>query len=681
MKNFALSVFFTLAVISLKCQVLNLPPRLNNMPAGSDFVSIITNLSQSVREDTIYNHVVLGNVPDFQRNLIPVTAQEIVGNDTFNITYYVLPDYLAIGCDTDYFLCPMTPVLAQRIAFHTGCTLPTRKMVNEIYFSSTAKLAPQPLPPGSEMTTVPYFSWHNDTVWYSRNNILSSHPLGELVGGDKKDIVVSNLIYSSGTDRVVIYGWHLLSGVPIQGLYNGHILEYVDYSHGVRLVQNNAIVNDDTLLITDILQNPAISSLFSDEGTISVPWYPVPVIQVEAPESFAVLIEDETSVRVVVDEVPGTNFIVQAGDDGLIFPEEISLNLLYPVIEGLIADQIKYFRIIAESGGLFSQPSEVLAARPGLYSNNILVVNSFDRNSDGNTHNFIRQHGEAISSVNYYFSSATNEALTDSLILLSNFQAIDFILGEESSVDETFNVSEQEIVKDYLINGGKMFLSGAEIGWDLDHLGSSTDKEFYNEFLKAQYVFDAPDETASTYYSVSTDYNGIFTGISDFMFDNGLYGTYNVDWPDVIEGINGGYNCLNYVGVTNQTTGIQFEGFFPGGVLPGKLVYFGFPFETIYPEVTRNEIMSRILDFFFGVSSNQIANMEKDNIRIYPNPAESFLYINSQKSTEIKIFDTQGRLIYLNNIYTGISKINVEEWERGIYFIKTDSKTMKIALQ
>jgi len=52
--------------------------------------------------------------------------------------------------------------------------------------------------------------------------VLATHPLGELVGGDKKDVVISNIIYGyPAPGRVVIYGWHYLSGTPIQPLYNG----------------------------------------------------------------------------------------------------------------------------------------------------------------------------------------------------------------------------------------------------------------------------------------------------------------------------------------------------------------------------------------------------------------------------------------------------------------------------
>jgi hypothetical protein len=40
---------------------------------------------------------------------------------------------------------PMTPILAQKIADRFGCTLPTRKIVNDIYEHASVKLEPFPL--------------------------------------------------------------------------------------------------------------------------------------------------------------------------------------------------------------------------------------------------------------------------------------------------------------------------------------------------------------------------------------------------------------------------------------------------------------------------------------------------------------------------------------------------------
>ncbi|MFO1512715.1 MAG: hypothetical protein U1F83_07355 [Verrucomicrobiota bacterium] len=72
-------------------------------------------------------------------------------------TYYVTPDYLAVGTDADYFLTPLTPLTAQFIADQLDCTLPTRKMVDAIYAAAAVKFAPSPIPPSAAMTTVPVF--------------------------------------------------------------------------------------------------------------------------------------------------------------------------------------------------------------------------------------------------------------------------------------------------------------------------------------------------------------------------------------------------------------------------------------------------------------------------------------------------------------------------------------------
>src|SRR5439155_19018027 len=81
----------------------------------------------------------------------------------------------------------------------------------------------------------------------------------------------------------VIYGWHYPSGTPIQPLYNGHEETYADYSHGVRLVQNSITYDGAPNTITNILTNPNLAGLLSDEGAnegtsagvIAVPRYKI----------------------------------------------------------------------------------------------------------------------------------------------------------------------------------------------------------------------------------------------------------------------------------------------------------------------------------------------------------------------------------------------------------------------
>src|ERR1700739_235242 len=98
-------------------QTLNLPPRLSTALSGSQFEATIASstLSLTNRENMIYAQVSAGNVPNFYRTFTAVTSTATIGGVTQSVTYYVAPDYLCIGCDTDYFLMPMSPMLATKI--------------------------------------------------------------------------------------------------------------------------------------------------------------------------------------------------------------------------------------------------------------------------------------------------------------------------------------------------------------------------------------------------------------------------------------------------------------------------------------------------------------------------------------------------------------------------------------
>ena len=167
----------------------------------------------------------------------------------------------------------MSPNTAQRIADLLHCSLPTPKMVNEIYAAAEVKLAPSPIPPSAEMITVPVFSNHNATVRAQRTEQLPAHPLGALVAGHQKDVVITAKL-ASAPGKVAIYGWHQTNGVPIQPLYLKHIASWVDYSQCIRLVQQQMRVNGATQTVAGVLADPALAPLLSDEGVAPNPRYP-----------------------------------------------------------------------------------------------------------------------------------------------------------------------------------------------------------------------------------------------------------------------------------------------------------------------------------------------------------------------------------------------------------------------
>ncbi len=183
------------------------------------------------------------------------------------------PDYLAVGSDDDYFLAPISPYTAQRIAEALHCTLPTPKMVNQIFFAAEVKLAPAPIPPSAAMTTVPVFRQHNDLVRAQRAEQLPAHPLGALVAGHKKDVVLTARL-AANPGKVAIYGWHRTNGLPIQPLYLKHSAAWVDYSQCVRLVQQKMVANETARTVAEVLADPALAGLLSDEGPLAAVRYP-----------------------------------------------------------------------------------------------------------------------------------------------------------------------------------------------------------------------------------------------------------------------------------------------------------------------------------------------------------------------------------------------------------------------
>jgi hypothetical protein len=258
-------------------QNLPLPARVTNAPDGDAFVQKITALDLAARDRCIAGEFLAGNAPDFLRKFCPVDVTNVVGGKTNIATFYATPDYLAIGSDENYFFAPVSPATAQLIADQLDCTLPTRKMVDAIYAAASVRLAPSPIPPSAAMTTVPIFAQHNATVRAQRMALTNEYPLGVLTAGHKKDVVITARL-AAVTNKVAIYGWHRTNGVAIQPLYLGHVAWWVDYSQCIRLVSRTMLVNGQNKSVSEVLADPELCGLLSDEGVITNARYPTNLV-------------------------------------------------------------------------------------------------------------------------------------------------------------------------------------------------------------------------------------------------------------------------------------------------------------------------------------------------------------------------------------------------------------------
>ncbi len=212
-----------------------IPPRRADAVAGTAFGARIRGLKGRDRDDVIVGELSAGNLPAFLRELerVYLSARDSKGT-LHQAVVFVSPDYLAVGSNEDFLRVPLGFDAAVAIAHEFGFVLPTRKIVDTIYQQSALRLAPEPMTPGPQMTSTDYFVEHNRIIEGQRQG----QPLGQLVSGHKKDLVLTKRLLSK-RGRVAIYGWHRRSGRPIQPLSTVHVARYADYSHGVRLVSTH----------------------------------------------------------------------------------------------------------------------------------------------------------------------------------------------------------------------------------------------------------------------------------------------------------------------------------------------------------------------------------------------------------------------------------------------------------
>ena len=667
---------------------VQIPARPAGAMTGSQFMAAIGSMTFTDRENAIYNEFAKGNVPDFMRSLTKLqsTFQDANGiNHT--VIYEVMPDYLCIGSNDDFCRVPMGPVIAQKIANLFGAAMPTAKLVDDIYSKAGLKLAPIPLAiPDADKVTPATFLQHSNSIEVQR--IGSGLPLGTLVGGTKKDVVISNKIVDPARPgHVVIYGWHELNGVPIQPLTNIHSASYVDYSHGIRLMNVELLVDSVTMNVKQMLTHSVWYKVLSNEtGAMSQPSYIKETGTPAVPKSFGIKAESPTSLRIVAkQDTLATDFIVFLSKDGVVFTDTVTISAANPVISSLTTDSLYYIKYQAANETGVSAASEVLTGIPGSPSlEKILIVNGFDRASTGNTYNFIRQHASSVKVNGYQFASATNDAVIDGLFSLTDYSAADYILGDESTADETFSAAEQTKVKQFLQNGGSLVVSGCEIGWDLDRptVPTAADRDFYNNYLKMKYLADAPNNLKQTTYQAEILAGNPFSGVPNLAFDNGTHGTIDVQWPDVIRAVSGGLPFAKYTGLDTAAgvSGVYFDGLFPAGPLTGKLVALGFPFETIYPQNTRDQLMEKILTFFNITVDVRDESLAPENFILhqnYPNPFNPATVISYRLAQNgfvtLRVFDALGREVrqLVNEDQTAgehTVRFDGKDLSSGIYF-------------
>ena len=207
-----------------------------------------------------------GEVPEMSVRMVPIekTAPDL-DEKLHHIFFFVAHDYLAVGDDTSYCRVPLDFPRATEIAAQYGALLPTRMMVNDIFSAAECRTVPFPLKPSENQQEKLYQALLHNHIVDSLISLCGDDDVSIRVG-TKKDVILSCLLNdSANATRQVIYGWHYPDGTHIQNRTAVHGAKYTDYSHGIRLVHAQVILDGKLTPLVDILSDPILFRLLSDE--------------------------------------------------------------------------------------------------------------------------------------------------------------------------------------------------------------------------------------------------------------------------------------------------------------------------------------------------------------------------------------------------------------------------------
>lgn len=197
---------------------------------------------------------------------------------------------------------------------------------------------------------------------------------------------------------------------------------------------------------------------------------------------------------------------------------------------------------------------------------------------------------------------------------------------------------DRQIIQNYLDNGGKLFLSGQDIGWDLSDPNSEINeyadsegdsRDFFNTYLKAQYIKD------------DSDYDQL-TGSAGDVIGNGLEfeifqpGRTIHQYPSEISPLDGAISVFNY---PNGNSGaLRYGGDY-------RLVFFAFGgYEAITDSVTRHTVMQRVIRWLNGVDFAHIPLIDtEDTLNDYVVDITLTSDVDSLLSVDL-YWDTDGQL-------------------------------------
>ncbi len=346
-----------------------------------------------------------------------------------------------------------------------------------------------------------------------------------------------------------------------------------------------------------------------------------------------------------------------------------SIYLIDSLYRAYILTDIPYPDLVVED--IYVTPDSVSDLNFSLHPADILVINRDDEAR------YAEYYEKPLDTLNmtYKVWAPVNQGLFP-MGRIAEFNKNTIIWYTGRAVTDNVTPEEQESLMVFLDDGGKLLITGQNIGEEI----SGT--PFYSDYLHAQLI----DDSIHTAYCYPDTTDSLGQNIGN-LFTTGASGAVNQYSRDVIASDGSSHEFLFYDDSMTAAAGIWYDD--PSSDY--QVIYFGFGIEAIHKRpgyMSRTELLAEILDWFDVLAIEEsVVNPVQPMFSIYPNPVCGKLTLYLHDATlhgkgTIQIYDAAGRLIktliHDRPLSTMIWDLHDAQGRRvpaGIYFVRLEIDT------
>ncbi len=218
--------------------------------------------------------------------------------------------------------------------------------------------------------------------------------------------------------------------------------------------------------------------------------------------------------------------------------------------------------------------------------------------------------------------------------ILSNFDIVVWFTGLSFP---TLDDDDRAALGTFMDNGGHLFATGQDIGWELHDLGGAA-YDWYQQYLHANWIAD--DTNDYTLEGVDGD---PVSNLVDVVIQGGD-GANNQEYPDWIDAGDGTATVIWNYDASRRGAIRSDDG-------TNRVVYLGFGFEAIDNPVTRRTVMHRALNWLTTGASDveEEGPVFRLMLSSWPNPVQNEATVRftlpSKGEATLNVFGADGRLV------------------------------------